>query len=322
MELGIFLDAPGTVDALRVASISPPAPGAGHVLVRQQLIGVNYIDIYHRSGVYPLAAPFIPGVEAIGVLEAVGEGVAGLTAGQRVAYAGEVGSYATLRVLPAWRAVPVPGALDPNRLAGMLLRALTVRMLVARTYPVDDSSTVLVHSAAGGLGTILTRWVKHLGGKVIATVGTRQKAEIAEANGADHVIVGRTADFASEALRLTGGQGVDLAVDGVGGETLLATIACVRRFGMVASIGQSSGRIDPLDVNLLGPARSLSFSRPSVMAYAADRGAYAEAFEDVLAFLQKSPPDEAGTIYRLRDVRMAHADLEDGRTVGAVALRC
>lgn len=322
MEEAVFLDGHGGAEALRVAPIAPEKPGSGQVRVRQELIGVNFIDVYHRSGLYPLAAPYIPGVEAIGVVDAVGNGVSGLTIGQRIAYVGEVGSYATRRVLPTWRAMPLPADLSPDRLAGTLLRALTVHMLITRTYPVDKSSTVLVHSAAGGLGTILTRWVKHVGGTVIGTVGTPEKANAAKANGADHVVVGRNADFASEALRLTKGHGVDFAVDGVGGETLKATLGCVRKFGTVASIGQSAGHIDALDVNLLGPARSLSFARPSVMAYAADRKVYAEAFRDVFAFLEESPADGASTIYPLREVRKAHTDLEAGQTVGAVALRC
>jgi NADPH2:quinone reductase len=201
-----------------------------------------------------------------------------------------------------------------------MLRGLTAHMLFTRTFPVGAGNTILVHAAAGGLGAMLVRWAKHLGATVIGTVGSAEKAKMAKTFGADHVIVGRHADIVSEIANLTGGRGVDFAIDGIGGDMLRKTFACVRPFGTVASVGQAAGPIPPISVEELGGRRSLSFARPSVMAYAADLHTYAVASEALIAVMQAGVVAEIGGEYSLVDAAKAHADLEAGRTTGSLLL--
>jgi NADPH2:quinone reductase len=244
-----------------------------------------------------------------------------ISVGDRVAYAGApVGAYASERNLPAWRAIQLPSALSDVQVASVFVKGITAHMLLHRVYPVGSGTTILAHSAAGGLGQLLTRWAVHLGATVIGTVGSEAKAEIARQAGARHVIVGRDADFAARVAELTNGRGVDVAYDGVGGATLAKTLACVRPFGVVASIGQSGGPIPPLDVLDLGPRRSLMLARPSVMAYMNDTAAYAVAAEAVLTAIAGDVLRVTGKAYRLSEAGQAHAELESGRTSGALYL--
>ncbi|HZR75085.1 quinone oxidoreductase [Bradyrhizobium sp.] len=318
----VRLKAPGGVEQLELAQADLPPPGADEVQLRQSAIGVNFIDIYQRIGLYPLPAAAIPGVEAVGVVAAVGAHVRGLSVGDRVAYAGApVGAYASERNLPAWRAVRLPDGLSDEAVASSFVKGITAHMLLRRIFPVASGTVILVHAAAGGLGQLLTRWASRLGATVIGTVGSDAKAAIARAAGAHHVVVGRDADFVRAISELNDGRGVDVAYDGIGGTTLRKTIACVRPFGVVASIGQAAGLIPPLDVEELGPRRSLIFARPSVMAYMNDAVDYRAAADAVLAALASGELEGTGTAYRLRDVAQAHADLEAGRTSGALYLR-
>jgi len=318
----VRLKAPGGVEQLELAQADLPPPGADEVQLRQSAIGVNFIDIYQRIGLYPLPAAAIPGVEAVGVVAAVGAHVRGLSVGDRVAYAGApVGAYASERNLPAWRAVRLPDGLSDEAVASSFVKGITAHMLLRRIIPVASSTVILVHAAAGGLGQLLTRWASRLGATVIGTVGSDAKAAIARAAGAHHVVVGRDADFVCAISELTDGRGVDVAYDGIGGTTLRKTIACVRPFGVVASIGQSAGSIPPLDVEELGPRRSLIFARPSVMAYMNDAADYRAAADAVLAALASGELEGTGTAYRLRDVAQAHSDLEAGRSSGALYLK-
>jgi NADPH:quinone reductase len=313
---------PGTVEQFEIADVELPPPAADEVRIRQTAIGVNFVDIYQRQGLYALPEAKIPGVEGVGVVAAVGADVEGLKIGDRIAYAGApVGAYAAERNLPAWRAIKLPDALSDEIVASSFVKAITAHMLLQRTYPVAKGTTLLVHSAAGGLGQLLTRWASHLGAVVIGTVGSDAKAEIARAAGARHVIVGRDADFAREVAELTGKRGVDVAYDGVGGTTLAKTFACVRPFGVVASIGQAAGPIPPVDVEDLGPRRSISLARPSVMAYMNDADAYRSAADAVLAGIGSGILKVSGQPYALRDAARAHADLEAGRTSGAIYLK-
>ena len=312
---------PGTVEQFEVAEIELPPPGADEVRIRQTAIGVNFVDIYLRAGRYPMPPANIPGVEGVGVIAAVGANVASVKVGDRIAYAGApVGAYAAERNLPAWRAVRLPDALSDEAVASSFVKAITAHMLLYRVYPVVSGTTLLVHSAAGGLGQLLTRWASHLGATVIGTVGSQAKAEIARRAGAQHVIVGRDADFAKAVGDLTGKRGVDVAYDGVGGATLAKTFACVRPFGVVASIGQAAGSIPPVDVDDLGPRRSISLARPSVMAYMNEMEAYRSAAEAALAGIQTGILRIAGQSYPLHEAARAHADLEAGRTSGALYL--
>lgn len=311
----------GGIDQLVVSAAAPAVPGPGEIRIRHDAIGVSFIDIYHRTGLYPLPLPATLGVEGAGVVEAVGPGVTRLSPGDRVAYAGApVGAYASTRLLPEARAVSLPGEISSQMAAASMLRGITAHMLLTHTYPVCPGTTVLVHAAAGGTGGLLVRWAKHLGAMVIGTAGSPQKAVLAREAGADHVVVGRDADIVGKVRELTGGAGVDVAYDGIGGDMLLKTLACVRPFGTVASIGQAGGPIPPLDVEELGPRRSLSLARPSFMAYSADPERYRTAAEAVVAAMRLGIASTVGATYALRDAAQAHADLEAGRSTGSLLL--
>ncbi|MGY4233443.1 NADPH2:quinone reductase [Bradyrhizobium sp. USDA 4449] len=322
MAVIVRLKAPGGVEQLELASADLPPPGCGEIRLRQTAIGVNSIDIYQRIGLYALPPERIPGVEAVGVVAAVGTEVTGFEPGDRVAYAGApVGAYASERNLPAWRCVKLPASLPDEAVAAAFVKGITADMLLTRIFPVGRATTILVHSAAGGLGQVLTRWASALGAVVIGTVGSPAKVEIARAAGASHLIVGRDADFAAAVADLTAGRGVDVAYDGVGGTTLQKTLGCVRPFGVVASIGQSAGPIPSLNVHDLGPRRSLMLARPSVMAHMNDAEAYGRSAGRVLAAMTDGVLQVSGTAYSLRDAALAQADLEAGRTTGALYLR-
>jgi NADPH2:quinone reductase len=291
------------------------------VRVRHEAIGVSFIDIYHRTGLYPLPLPATLGVEGAGVVEAVGPDVSRLSPGDRVAYAGApVGAYASTRLLPEWRAIALPDNISAEMTASSMLRGITAHMLLTRTYPVDARTTILVHAAAGGMGGLLVRWAKQLGAHVIGTAGSPDKAALARAAGADHVIVGRAADIVAEIAAYTGGRGVDVVYDGVGGDMLAKSLACARPFGVVASIGQAGGPIPPINVDDIGPRRALTLARPSFMAYSADRQTYRAAAEAVLALMPLGVVGPVSRRYALENVADAHADLESGRSTGSLVL--
>ena len=312
---------PGGIEQFEIAEIELPPLAADEVRIRQTAIGINFVDVYQRMGLYPMPPANIPGVEGVGVVAAIGSGVTSVKAGDRIAYAGApVGAYAAERNLPAWRAVKLGDALSDEAVASSFVKAITAHMLLHRVYPVAAGTTLLVHSAAGGLGQLLTRWASHLGATVVAAVGSEAKAEIARQAGARHVIVGRDADFAQAVGDITGKRGVDVAYDGVGGATLARTLACVRPFGVVASIGQTAGPIPPVDVSDLGPRRSISLARPSVMAYMNETEAYRSAAEAVLTGIESGILRVSGQSYPLSEAARAHADLESGRTSGALYL--
>jgi NADPH2:quinone reductase len=317
----IRLKAPGGADQLESVTIELPPPQGDEIPIRQTAVGVNFIDVYQRMGLYPLPPAAIPGVEAVGLVTAVGANVASPRVGDRVAYAGApVGAYTSERNLPAWRAVKLPESISDEAAASVFVKGITAHMLLTRVYPVGPDTTVLIHSAAGGLGQLMTRWARHLGATVIGIVGSDIKAAPARDAGAHHVIVGRDADFVRTVADLTEARGVDVAYDGVGGATLAKTLQCVRPFGVVASIGQSAGAIPPVDVEDLGPRRSLMLARPSVMAYMNRAEDYRTAAEGVLSALRDGILPAAGKPYRLRDAAQAHADLEGGRSSGSLYL--
>ncbi|TWC74278.1 NADPH2:quinone reductase [Rhizobium sp. SJZ105] len=320
MDKKVELIAAGDGDNLRVSACPPQAPGPGELRIRHEAIGVNFIDIYQRIGLYPLPLPAVLGVEGAGVIEAVGPEVGDIQVGDRVAYTGIPGAYAATRLLPAWRAIKLPDDISTRIAAASFLRGLTAHMLLTRTYPVKRGETLLIHAAAGGLGTVLTLWAKSLGCIVIGTAGSSGKADIARANGVDHVVVGREADIVLEIGRLTKGRGVDFAIDGIGGEMLRKTLGCVRRFGTVASIGQAAGPIPPVSVEELGPTRSLSLARPSVMAYAAEQETYHLAAKAVIAAIRQGIMPEPGGEYSLSEAAQAQTDLESGQTAGSLVL--
>jgi NADPH:quinone reductase len=270
-------------------------------------------------GLYPLPPSGVPGVEAAGVVAAVGANVASPRVGDRIVYAGApVGAYASERNLPAWRAVTLPDGAADEAAVSVFFKGITAYMLLTRVYPVRHQTTILVHGAAGGLGQLVTAWARHLGATVIGTVGSDAKAATARDTGAH--LVGRDADFARAVADLTGARGVDVAYDGVGGSTLAKTLQCVRPFGVVASIGQAAGPIPPIDVEDLGPRRSLMLARPSVMAYVNNADDYRIAAKAVLAAMRDGILKASGTGYALGEAAKAHADLEAGRSTGALYL--
>jgi len=321
MDLLIRMTGPGGADRLEAVPCAPQHPNEGEIRIRHDAIGVNFIDIYFRSGLYPLPAyPAVLGVEGAGIVEAVGSDVAGLTVGDRIAYAGApIGAYATTRLLPQARALRLPDGISTHLAAASMLRGLTAHMLLKHIYRVGPDTTLLVHAAAGGLGAMLVRWAKHLGATVIGTAGSPEKAKMV-AHGADHVIVGRDADIEKEIRTRTNGAGVNYAIDGIGGDMLQRTLACVRPFGVVASIGQAAGSIPPLSVEALGPRRSISLARPSVMAYSADPVLYKVAAADLFAVMARGIVPEIGAEYPLSQAAQAEADLESGRTTGSLLL--
>ena len=313
----------GAADRFVLETVETPVPATGEVLVSQRFAGVNYVDVYHRSGLYPLPKmPAILGVEGAGVIEGLGPGVEGLSVGDRVAYALPfTGAYASARTVPAERMIVLPETVSEEAAAGSMLRGVTAHMLLHRVFPVGPGTTVLVHAAAGGLGLILCQWAKLLGATVIGTVGSPEKAELARAAGADHTVLYRDRDFVEAVLALTGGKGVNVAYDGIGGETLARTLEAVRPFGMVASIGQAGCPAPAVELSQLGPRRSLCLSRPSAFAYMADVAAYREAATAFISLLAKGSLDvRIGARYPLADAQQAHLDLEARRTVGSILL--
>jgi NADPH:quinone reductase len=322
MSLAIQIQAIGGPEVLSAVEVDVPTPTARQVQVRQTVIGVNFIDVYHRIGLYPLPSlPAVIGVEGAGVIEAVGPEVSGIEVGDRVAYAGlPAGGYAERRNLPDSRVIKIPDAISDRAAGSAMLRGLTAHMLLYRVYPIQSGDFVLVHAAAGGLGQFLTRWAKRLGATVIATVGSKAKVGLAEAAGADLVLLHTASDWPDAVKRASRGLGVHLAYDGIGGETLARTFASVRPFGVVASMGQAAGPIPPIDVSQLGPVRCISLSRPSVVAYTNDATLYKPAAADLFAVLADGLVSTIGAEYPLRDAARAHSDLEGGRTTGSVIL--
>lgn len=315
----VLLTAPGDVSQFRLQEQVAQSPGAGEIRIRHQAIGTNFLDIYHRIGLYALPYPAVIGVEAAGVVEAIGEGVTGFAPGDRVAYAGPpVGAYSSTRVIAAERVVKLPENVSAKVAAGSLLKGMTAYMLLNKFAPIGAASTVLIHAAAGGLGTILTRSAKALGATIIGTVSTAEKAALAAGYGADHLIVGRDADIVSDVRQLTGGQGVDVAYDGIGGDMLLKSIRAVRPFGTAITFGQAAGPIPPVAVEELRPGKSLA--HPSIMAWCAEIGRYREAAEAAIAAMGKGIVSEIAGEYGLGDVARAHEEMESGRSAGSILL--
>ncbi len=323
MPLVISMAAHGGADVLQARDIAVPPPGPGEARVVQAVAGVNFVDIYHRTGLYPVPGlPAVPGVEGAGVVEAIGPGVEGLRPGDRVAYAGlPIGGYAEVRNLPASRLLALPAGIAVATAAAAMLRGLTAHMLLHRVVRVGPGSTLLVHAAAGGLGLLLTQWAKRLGARVIGTVGSEEKAALALAHGLDHAILHREQDFVAETRRLTDGRGVDVAYDGIGGDTLMRTLDAVAPFGTVASVGQAGGPIPAFAVTDLGPRRSLALARPSVFAYAADLPSYRAAADALFAAIEDGMRVTVGAEFPLARAADAQRALEAGRTTGSILLR-
>jgi NADPH2:quinone reductase len=296
-------------------------PGPGEVRLRQTAVGLNFIDTYHRSGLYPLPLPAVLGREAVGVVEAMGAGVSELAPGDRVAYALSAGAYATGRNIRASELVRVPEGLADRTVAGVMLKGLTAWYLLRRTFPVVRGTTVLVHAAAGGVGMLLCQWAAALGAVVIGTAGSRAKANLAASHGCAHPIVYTEEDFVARVRELTAGRGVDVVYDGVGKDTYPRSLDCARPRGLVVLYGQASGPVPPFDLQVLAQKGSLFTTRPTLAHYIADpeelRAGAAELFDAVLGGAVKV---EVGRTYPLSEAAQAHRDLEARRTTGSTVL--
>ncbi|MEX0607652.1 MAG: quinone oxidoreductase [Halofilum sp. (in: g-proteobacteria)] len=313
----------GGPEVLRWESADPRAPGPGEVRLRHTAVGVNYIDVYFRTGLYPgPELPFTPGMEGTGMVEAVGPEVGELAVGDRVAYAGgALGAYSEQRNMPAERLVPLPDGVDDRTAAAMMLKGMTAQYLLHRTHPVGPGDTILLHAAAGGVGLIACQWAKHLGARVIGTVGSKEKAEIARAYRCDHPIVYTEEDLVARVRELTAGQGVPVVYDSVGEATFMRSLDCLATRGHMVSFGQSSGAVAPLDIAELSKRGSLSLTRPTLAHYTASRGdllTTARALFDVVA--AGHVRIEIGRSYALAEAAAAHRALESRATRGSTVL--
>jgi len=323
MAKAIMIENTGGPEVLRWVDYDPGQPKAGEVLVHHEAVGLNFIDVYHRTGLYPLPKmPAIPGMEGAGVVKEVGEGVSEFNKGDRVAYAGlPPGAYAEARVIPAHRLVKIPESISTRQAAAVMLQGMTARFLLFGCYHVKEGDHILIHAAAGGVGLIVCQWAKHLGATVIGTVGSPEKADLAASHGCDHAILYRDENFVSRVKEITQGNGVDVVYDSVGQSTFMKSLDCLRPMGMMVSFGQSSGTIPPLDTGVLAAKGSLFLTRPSLMVYTHRR-------EDLLAHaLDLFDVVERGVVkievpqaYPLAEAFKAHQDLEDRKTSGSTIL--
>lgn len=324
MPTSVLIRTAGGPEVLEVREGPMPAPARHEVLLRQTAIGVDFVDVYHRTGLYPL--PSLPhgiGQQAIGVALAVGEGVTDLPLGERVGYAigGAPGAYASHRCVPAWRLVPIPRAIDDVTAAALLLKGLTAEMLVRRVWRAGPGQKALVHAAAGGVGLLLCQWLHHVGVQVLGVVSTKAKAEVAALHGCHHPIASDTEDFVEVVSRVTKGKGVDVVYDSVGKDTLLRSLACLRPRGMLVAFGNSSGAADPLDLLELSRRGSLFVTRPTLGDYTRTVQELQRAAQALFTVVQqgfvKAPPVE---VLPLRDAALAHRRLEDRTRTGAIVL--
>ncbi len=323
MPHAIRIHATGGPEIMRWEPVDVAAPGPGQVHLRHGAVGLNYIDVYHRSGLYPLEAfPGIIGMEGAGEVLAVGEGVSEVQPGDRVAYAGQPpGAYATERLIPAHRLVKLPEQISDRQAAAMMLQGMTAQYLLRRTYPVQPGDTVLMHAAAGGVGLIACQWAKALGATVIGTVGSSEKAALARAHGCDHTILYKEEDFVARVRELTGGEGVAVVYDSVGRDTFMKSLDCLRPMGMLAYYGQSSGPAPTIDPALLGKKGSLFLTRPSLMTYTAKRADLLACATDLFAAVTTGQVRiEINQTYPLSEAAQAHRDLEARQTTGSTVL--
>jgi NADPH2:quinone reductase len=314
----------GGPEVLRLESVDVPAPGEGEALIRHTAIGVNLIDTYHRSmdtGQYAITRPATLGVEAAGVVEALGSGVDTMAVGDRVAYWNFLGAYAERRIVPAWRLVPIPEDISDEVAAATLLKGATAYYLLHRIWAVKEGDSVLVHAAAGGVGTLLCQWANHLGATVLGTVGSREKVDIALRSGCTHVILYREQDFVSEVRQLTDGKGVDVVYDSVGRDTFAKSLDCLRRLGMMVNFGQASGPVDPLDISVLAQKGSLFLAKPTLATFSQTRDDLLELANGVYDALRaKAINVEIGYSAPLTAAPEVHRILESRKTTGSTLL--
>lgn len=322
MVKAIRMTETGGPEVLQLVDIEQPRPGPGEVLIEHKAIGVNFIDTYMRSGLYPVTLPFVPGNEGAGVVLEVGPGVEDFKPGHRVAYCGgNGGGYSEQRVMPAGRVLKLPDDISFERGAAMTLKGLTAWFLLRRTYPVKPGDIVLYHAAAGGVGLIFGQWAKHLGATVIGTAGSPEKIELAKAHGFDHVINYREENFVEHVREITGGKMCQVVYDSVGKDTFPASLDCLRPLGMFVSFGQSSGMVPPFSISLLQQKGSLFATRPVLFHYIAERKELDTAAEELFDVVRKGAVRIViNQRYKLEEAAKAHDDLESRRTSGTTIL--
>jgi NADPH:quinone reductase len=321
MAHAIRIHETGGPEVLKWEEVGVGAPGPGQVRLRQEAVGLNFIDVYHRTGLYPQQLPFTPGVEGAGIVDAVGGDVTAVKAGDRIAYAGPIGSYAEERLIDADRLVKLPDAISSEQAGAMMLQGLTAHMLLRQVYVIKPGDTILIHAAAGGVGLIVCQWAKALGATVIGTVGSKDKADLARSHGCDYPIVYTRQDFVAEVERITKGLKLPVVYDSVGRDTFLKSLDCLAVRGMMVSFGNASGTPDPFAPGLLSQKGSLFLTRPTLFNYIAARHELeqgAKALFDVVA--SGAVKVEVKQRFALRDAAEAHRALEGRRTTGSTIL--
>lgn len=323
MAKAIRIHTTGGPDSMGLEPMEPVKLAPDEVLLRQTAIGVNYIDVYYRTGLYPMDTPFTPGLEACAVVEATGEAVKDFKIGDRVAYGGgPLGAYAEYRTMPEKFLVKVPDAISDEQAASVMVQGATAHFLLRRTFRLQAGMSCLIHAAAGGVGLLLCQWAKHLGATVIGTTSSEEKAALAVENGCDHAILYTRENVVQRVRDLTGGEGVNVVYDSVGKDTFMDSLDCLQTFGLMVSYGQASGPIPPFDISQLMLKGSLFLTRPSLMHYMLDLKAYrlgiAELFELLASGVLQA---HIGQTYPLEEAAQAHRDLEGRKTTGSIVLK-
>lgn len=322
MTYAIRIHQTGGPEVMRWEKVEVGQPGPGEVRLRHSAVGLNFIDVYHRTGLYPIQTPATPGLEAAGTVEEVGADVTELKVGDRVAYASPpMGAYAEARLMPADRLVKLPDGISDKQAAAMMLRGMTARYLLRQTYAVKRGDRILIHAAAGGVGLIVCQWAKHLGATVIGTVGSDEKAALAKAHGCDHPIVYTREDFVARVNEITNGEKVAVVYDSVGKDTFMKSLDCLKPLGMMVSFGQSSGPVAAFDPSILSAKGSLFLTRPTVMKYTERREDLVANASDLFDVVRQGQVKiEIGQTYPLKDAAQAHRDLEARNTTGSTVL--
>ena len=322
MPNAIRIHETGGPEVLCYEQVEASEPGPGQVRLRQTACGLNFIDVYMRTGLYPVPElPATLGMEAAGIVEAIGEGVTDVSPGDRVAYAMNLGGYAETRLIDASKLIKLPDTIEDQTAAAMMLKGLTAHYLLFRTYPVQAGDTILVHAAAGGVGLLLCQWAKHLGATVLGSVGTREKAELAMAHGCDHPIFYREENISQRVRELTNGDGVAAVYDSVGQATFEASLDSLRPFGVLATFGNSSGKVKSFDPNILAPKGSLYVTRPTLATHTATRELLVEGAERLFDVVSKGIVKiNINQTYSLAETAQAHRDLEARKTTGSTVL--
>ncbi|MDF1791983.1 MAG: quinone oxidoreductase [Thalassobaculaceae bacterium] len=322
MVKAIRMHEQGGPEVMKLEDVDLPKPDAGQVQIKHSVIGLNYIDTYHRSGLYPLPLPSGIGMEAAGTVEAIGAGVSDFAVGDRVAYAAPPpGSYAEARNLEATKVVKVPDSVSDKLAAAMMLQGMTVQYLIRQIYKVGPGDTILIHAAAGGVGLILCQWAKHLGATVIGTVSSDEKAALAKKNGCDHPIIYTRENFVERVIEITGGKKVPVVYDSIGKDTWPMSLDCLAPTGLMVSFGQASGPIAPVDLGIFAAKGSLKFTRPTLMTYTATKDLLAASAADLFDVVGKGAVSVSiNQEYALADAVQAHIDLEGRKTTGSTIL--